>query len=48
MIHGDVKPGNVYIKGGVSKLGDISSISNLVTLHSIRELPYMVGYRAPE
>jgi hypothetical protein len=48
MIHGDVKPGSVYIKGGVSKLGDFSSISNLVTLHSIRELPYTVGYRAFE
>jgi len=48
MIHGDVKPGGIYIKGGVNKLGDFSSISNLVTLHSIRELPYMVGYRALE
>lgn len=48
MIHGDVKPGNIYIKGGVSKLGDFSSIAKLITLTSIREIPYTIGYRTPE
>ncbi|MEB3861939.1 MAG: protein kinase [Desulfurococcales archaeon] len=48
LVHGDVKPGNVFIKDGVVRLGDFSSLVRLVTLTSRHALSYTPGWRAPE
>jgi hypothetical protein len=48
LIHGDIKPSNVFIKNGVAKLGDFSSTVKLLSSVSISKLPYTVGFRAPE
>ncbi|MEB3861752.1 MAG: protein kinase [Desulfurococcales archaeon] len=48
LIHGDIKPGNIFIKGGVVKLGDFSSLVRLVTLTSRSPLSHTPGWRAPE
>jgi hypothetical protein len=48
LIHGDIKPSNVFIKNGVAKLGDFSSTVKLLSSVSISKLSYTVGFRAPE
>jgi hypothetical protein len=48
LIHGDIKPGNVFIKNGVSKLGDFSSITKLLSAMSYSRIPGTIGFRAPE
>ncbi len=48
MVHGDVKPGNVFVRSGVVKLGDFSSLVRLVTMTSRHQLAYTPGWRAPE
>jgi hypothetical protein len=48
LIHGDIKPSNVFIKNKVAKLGDFSSTVKLLSSVSISKLPYTVGFRAPE
>jgi serine/threonine protein kinase len=48
LVHGDVKAGNVFIGGGVAKLGDFSSLVRLITLSSRSPMSYTPGWRAPE
>jgi serine/threonine protein kinase len=48
LIHGDIKPSNVFIKNGVAKLGDFSSTVKLLSSVSITKMVYTVGFRAPE
>ncbi len=48
MVHGDVKPGNVLVRGGVVKLGDFSGLVRLVTVTSRHTPAYTPGWRAPE
>ena len=48
LIHGDVKPGNIFVRSGMVKLGDFSSLVRLVTLTSRSPLSHTPGWRAPE
>jgi serine/threonine protein kinase len=48
LIHGDIKPSNVFIKNGIFKLGDFSSTVKLLSSVSISKMVYTVGFRAPE
>ncbi|MEB3805927.1 MAG: protein kinase [Desulfurococcales archaeon] len=48
LVHGDIKPGNVFAVNGVVKLGDFSGLVRLVTLTSRHPLAYTPGWRAPE
>jgi serine/threonine-protein kinase len=49
LIHGDIKPGNVFIKDGVIKLGDFSSITKLLASSSHSGVVLgTIGFRAPE
>jgi serine/threonine-protein kinase len=49
LVHGDIKPGNVFIKDGVIKLGDFSSIVKTLSSISPSEiLDITIGFRAPE
>ncbi|MEB3773738.1 MAG: protein kinase [Desulfurococcales archaeon] len=49
LVHGDIKPGNIFIVGGVVKLGDFSGLSRLLSTASThRTLAYTPGWRAPE
>jgi serine/threonine protein kinase len=48
LVFGDLKPGNVFLKGGISKLGDFSSITRLLSASSGHSAGYTVGFRAPE
>lgn len=49
LMHGDVKPGNVFVVGGVAKVGDFSSLVRLVTMSSrLSRFAYTPGFRAPE
>ena len=48
LVHGDIKPGNVFIKDGVIKLGDFSSIVMTLSSKSPSEIPATKGFRAPE
>jgi len=49
LIHGDIKPGNVFIVNGIVKLGDFSSLVKLITLTSTHsKFAYTPGFRAPE
>jgi tRNA A-37 threonylcarbamoyl transferase component Bud32 len=48
LIHGDIKPSNVFIKNGIAKLGDFSSTVKLLSSVSISKMVYTVGFRAPE
>jgi len=46
LIHGDVKPDNIFIVDGVAKIGDFSGLVTL--LSSLSEIHYTPGFRAPE
>jgi hypothetical protein len=48
LIHGDIKPSNVFIKDKIAKLGDFSSIVKLLSSVSISKMVYTIGFRAPE
>jgi serine/threonine protein kinase len=48
LIHGDINPSNIFIKGGIIKLGDFSSIVKLLSSVSRSEMPGRPGFRAPE
>jgi hypothetical protein len=48
LIHGDIKPSNVFIKNGIAKLGDFSSTIKLLSSVSISKMVYTIGFRAPE
>jgi hypothetical protein len=48
LIHGDIKPSNVFIKDGIAKLGDFSSTVKLLSSVSISKMVYTIGFRAPE
>jgi serine/threonine protein kinase len=48
LVHGDIKPGNVFIKDGVIKLGDFSSIVMTLSSKSPSEILATEGFRAPE
>jgi len=48
VVHGDIKPGNILLAGGVAKLGDFSSARLIVRDPSISKKPSTPGYRAPE
>jgi tRNA A-37 threonylcarbamoyl transferase component Bud32/biopolymer transport protein ExbD len=48
LIHGDIKPSNVFIKNGIAKLGDFSSMVKLLSSVSITKMPFTFGFRAPE
>jgi ankyrin repeat protein len=48
LIHGDIKPSNIFIKDKIAKLGDFSSTVKLLSSVSISKMVYTVGFRAPE
>ena len=49
LIHGDIKPGNVFFVNRVAKLGDLSSLVKLLTETSSRIYSiFTPGWRAPE
>jgi len=49
LLHGDIKAGNIFIAGGVAKLGDFSTITKLLaTTSSHSRFAYTPGWRAPE
>ena len=51
LVHGDIKPGNVFIgEEGWAKLGDFSGIVRLLSKTSRSKMPhhYTYGFRAPE
>ncbi len=49
LVHGDVKPGNIFFVDGVVKLGDFSSLVRLLAQTSSHSrFAYTPGWRAPE
>jgi len=49
LVHGDVKPGNVFFVGGIAKVGDFSTLTRLVARTSTHSrFGYTPGFRAPE
>lgn len=48
LVHGDVKPSNIYFSRGVVKLGDFSSLSRLLSATTSVWRGYTPGFRAPE
>jgi len=49
LIHGDIKPSNIFIKkDGIYKLGDFSSTVKLLSSISRSKIPGTPGFRAPE
>jgi hypothetical protein len=48
LIHGDIKPSNVFIKDKIAKLGDFSSMVKLLSSVSTTKMPFTFGFRAPE
>jgi hypothetical protein len=48
LIHGDIKPSNIFIKDKIAKLGDFSSTVKLLSSVSISKMVYTIGFRAPE
>lgn len=46
LIHGDVKPGNVFFSGGKALLGDFSAMKSLLTRSTVGAAT--PGFRAPE
>jgi len=49
LVHGDIKPSNVFIVNGVVKLGDFSGLVKLLSeTSSLSRMTYTPGFRAPE
>ncbi len=49
LVHGDVKPGNVFFVNGVAKIGDFSTLVKLITKTSFHSrYGYTPGFRSPE
>ena len=49
LMHGDIKPGNILLAGGVAKIGDFSTLTKLLQRASGTRAPaYTPGWRAPE
>ena len=49
LVHGDIKPSNVFIVNGVVKLGDFSGLVKLLSeTSSLSRMAYTPGFRAPE
>jgi serine/threonine protein kinase len=48
LVHSDVKPSNIYFSGGLVKLGDFSSLKQLLHTTASGWGPSTPGFRAPE
>jgi len=49
LVHGDIKPGNIFFVDGIVKLGDFSSLVRLLAQTSTHSrFAYTPGWRAPE
>jgi len=49
LVHGDIKPSNIFIKDGVVKVGDFSSIVKLASQTTPQSsYGFTLGFRAPE
>ncbi|MCE4625986.1 MAG: protein kinase [Desulfurococcales archaeon] len=52
VVHGDIKPGNIFFLNGTPKLGDFSSVTTLLTSETQTDAAfsehYTMGWRAPE
>ena len=49
LIHNDIKPGNIFVKDDIVKLGDFSSMMKLLSMTSRESrISYTLGFRSPE
>jgi len=49
LVHGDIKPSNVFFVNGVAKIGDFSALVKLISRTSSQSrFSYTPGFRAPE
>jgi serine/threonine protein kinase len=48
LYHGDLKPGNVVVVGGVCKIGDLASLTSALSISTKLWAPQTPGFRAPE
>ncbi len=48
LIHGDVKPSNIFFVEGIAKLGDFSTLKKLLSQTTSHSIAYTYDFRAPE